>query len=177
LKSPGNDGVANEGWDRASAAVNFSRRRGIMKRGYFLPALLILITGFVSLPGQERDMRFIDGHKWESLSNLSKVGYLLGFEEGLKIAETAVLIEKKDAAEGKLESGFLDRMEKWISAYKVGDHFLENQVKIADDVFEEDENKMLMVAAVLPLVSKRVRGEIDDAELKERLEKLREVLK
>ncbi|MBN1223031.1 MAG: hypothetical protein JXB23_07260 [Candidatus Aminicenantes bacterium] len=148
-----------------------------MRRLFPLIVFVVFVWGTLPFMGQENHKEFIDGNEWGSLSAPVKLGYLRGFEEGLKIAETAVLLEKRDACEDRVDTALLDRIEKWISAYKVGADYLERKVERTDDLFREDENKVLMAAAVLPLVSRLVRGEIGEDELKERLAKLREVLK
>jgi hypothetical protein len=140
--------------------------------------IVLLIVVFVALgfAVQEPVKDLINGREWGGLSDETKRGYLMGFEEGLMIAQTAVLIEKKEMAKGSSDLGLLDRIEKWIEAYKVGSSNLESKVKTADDVFTKKAYQNIMVAAVLPLAAKRVRGEINNKELTEKLEQLRDVL-
>jgi hypothetical protein len=71
----------------------------------------------------------------------------------------------------------LDRIDQWIEAYKVGSSLLDRKVETADSVFKKEAYQSIMVAAVLPLVSKRVRGEVSDEELTEKLKQLQDVLK
>ena len=136
--------------------------------------ITIVVLGFSD---QEPVKDLINGQEWGELSADSKLGYLMGFEEGLMIAHTAVMIEKKEMEEGSADSALLDRIEQWIGAYKVGNKLLDSKVKTTDKVFEKDAYQTIMVAAVLPLVSKNVRVEISDEELTEKLEQLRDVLK
>ena len=70
-----------------------------------------------------------------------------------------------------------DSAGEWIEAYKVGSTLLDHKVETADNVFKKEDYQTIMVAAVLPLVSKKVRGEISDEELKEKLKQLLDVLK
>ena len=137
-------------------------------------AAIIIALGFAH---QEPMGDLINGQDWVGLSAEAKRGYLMGFQEGLMIAQTAVLIEKKEMNEGSVNAELLDRIDQWIGAYKVGSTLLGLKVKTADKVFKEDTYQTIMVAAVLPLVAKRVRGEISEEELTEKLEQLQDVLK
>ena len=148
-----------------------------MKRSIQIILFLTIIIAVLGFSGQESVKDLINGQEWGDLSADTKEGYLMGFEEGLMIAQTAVMIEKKEIEEGSKDSALLDRIEQWIEAYKVGSKLLDQKVKTADKVFEKDAYQTIMVAAVLPLVSKNVRGEISDEELTEKLEQLRDVLK
>jgi hypothetical protein len=46
-----------------------------------------------------------------------------------------------------------------------------------DSVYSQDSNAKLMAAPLVPLVSKRISGEISGDDFNERLKKLREILK
>jgi len=152
------------------------RLEGDMKRSIRVIVFLIVICAVLGFAVQEPIRDLINGQEWGRLSKETKVGYMMGFEEGLMIAQTAVKIEKKEIGKGAVEFALLDRIEKWIEVYKVGGLHLESKVKTADDVFAKDPYKSIMVAAVLPLAAKRVRGEINEKELIEKLEQLRDVL-
>jgi len=148
-----------------------------MKRSIRGIVFLTIIFVVIGIAAQEPVKDLINGQEWGKLSAEAKTGYLMGFEEGLMIAQTAVMIEKKEMEEGSTDAALLDRIEKWIDAYKVGSRLLDRKVETADNVFEKEAYQTIMVAAVLPLVSKKVRGEISDQELTEKLELLRDVLK
>lgn len=148
-----------------------------MQRTIRVILILTIIFAVLGFAVQEPVKNLINGQEWDELSTEAKKGYLMGFEEGLMIAQTAVMIEKKETAEGSADSASLDRIEKWIEAYKVGSTQLDRKVKTADMVFSKERYRDIMVAAVLPLASKRVRGEISDDELTEKMEQLRDVLK
>lgn len=150
---------------------------GGMKKIVLVLVFLTMIFFVIGITAQEPAKDLIDGQEWRKLSAESKAGYLMGFEEGLMIAQTAVMIERKEMEEGTTDAALLDRIEKWIVAYKVGSVLLARKVETADNIFEKEDNRAIMVAAVLPLVSKKVRGEISDEELAEKLEQLRDVLK
>ncbi|NOR13964.1 MAG: hypothetical protein GQ545_11990, partial [Candidatus Aminicenantes bacterium] len=96
---------------------------------------------------------------------------------GLNISRTAVLIEKNnaDTTESIVES--LDRIESWIQTYDAGETRLGLIILMMDSVYSQDSNAKLMAAPLIPLVSKRISGEISGDDFNERLEKLREVLK
>ncbi len=147
-----------------------------MKRS--IRVILFLTITFVVLgfAVQEPVKDLINGQEWGELSTETKMGYLMGLEEGLMIAQTAVMIEKKEMEEGSANSALLDRIEKWIDAYKVGSKNLDQKVKTTDNVFKKGTYQKIMVAAILPLVSKNVRGEISDEKLSEKLDQLRDVL-
>ena len=137
-------------------------------------AAIIIALGFAD---QEPVRDLINGQDWVGLSAEAKMGYLMGFQEGLMIAQTALLIEKKEMNEGSVNAELLGRIDQWIDAYKVGSTLLGLKVKTADKVFKKDTYQAIMVAAVLPLVAKRVRGEISEEELTEKLKQLQDVLK
>jgi hypothetical protein len=141
--------------------------------------LVLMIVGLTSfsLALQEQPQEFIDGTKWRTMSMEAKLGYLMGFQEGLKISHTAVLLEKKDAEDVESVVELLDRLESWIQTYTLGETRLGLIILSMDSVFAIDANKNLIAAAVVPLVTKRISGEISGADFNERIEKLREVLK
>jgi hypothetical protein len=107
----------------------------------------------------------------------AKLGFLMGFQEGLKISRTAVLIEKNNAdlADSTVES--LDRIESWIVTYAAGETRLGLIILMMDSVYSVGANAKLIAAALVPLVAKRIRGEISGDDFNERLEKLKDVLK
>lgn len=148
-----------------------------MKKSIRVFLFLAIFIVALGLAVQEPVKDLINGQEWGRLSAETKMGYLMGFEEGLIIAQTAVMIEKKEVEEESTESALLDRIEKWIDAYKVGSTLLDRKVKTTDNVFKKEAYQAIMVAAVLPMVSKNVRGEISDEELIEKLEQLLNVLK
>jgi hypothetical protein len=107
----------------------------------------------------------------------AKLGYLMGFQEGLEISRTAVLIER-DTPEltGSIDAS-LDRIESWIQTYKVGDTRIGLIILTMDSVYSVDANKVIIAVALVPLVTKRIRGEISGDDFNERLAKLKNVLK
>lgn len=126
---------------------------------------------------QEQPDVFMDGAKWKSLSMEAKLGYLMGFQEGLKISRIAVLLEKNNIAPEDPLIGPLNQIENWIRTYEVGDTQLGLIILTMDSVYTKDSNSNLIVAALVPLVTKRIRGEIGADDFEERLEKLKGVLK
>lgn len=148
-----------------------------MKKSIRVILFLTAIFLAVGFAAQEPIKDLINGQDWIGLTSEAKTGYMMGFQEGLMIAQTAVMIEKKELKEGSPDSVLLDRIDQWIEAYKVGSSLLSRKMETADDVFKKDTYQSIMVAAVLPLVAKRVREEISDEELTEKLEQLQDVLK
>ncbi len=138
--------------------------------------LLISIFSYVYGIQEQPDV-FIDGTKWKSLSMEAKLGYLMGFQEGLKISRTAVLIEKTNTGPEDPTIESLDHIESWIQTYEVGDTRLGLIILTMDSVFSVDANAKIIAAALVPLVTKRIRGEISGDDFNERLEKLKDVLK
>lgn len=126
---------------------------------------------------QEQPDVFIDGAKWKTLSMEAKLGYLMGFQEGLKISRTAVLIQKETADPDDPGSEFLDNIENWIQTYEIGDTRLGLIILTMDAVYSVDANAGVIAAALVPLVTKRIRGEITGDDFNERIEKLKDVLK
>ena len=126
---------------------------------------------------QEQPDVFIDGNKWKIMSMEAKLGYMMGFQEGLNISRTAVLIERNNGelAEPIVES--LDRIENWIQTYETGETRLGLIILTIDSVYSVETNAKLIAAALVPLVAKRIRGEISGEDFIERLEKLKDVLK
>lgn len=147
-----------------------------MKKSIFCLGLIMTVFSYVYGIQEQPDI-FIDGTKWKSLSMEAKLGYLMGFQEGLKISRTAVLIEKNgaDSTESIVES--LDRIESWIQTYDAGETRLGLIILMMDSVYSQDSNAKLMAAPLVPLVSKRISGEISGDDFNERLKKLREILK
>ncbi len=147
-----------------------------MKKTILCLGLIMTVFSYVYGIQEQPDV-FIDGTKWKSLSMEAKLGYLMGFQEGLKISRTAVLIEKNDAdsTESIVES--LDRIESWIQTYDAGETRLGLIILMMDSVYSQDSNAKLMAAPLIPLVSKRISGEISGDDFNERLKKLREILK
>ncbi len=147
-----------------------------MKKTILCLGLIMTVFSYVYGIQEQLDV-FIDGTKWKSLSMEAKLGYLMGFQEGLNISRTAVLIEKNnaDTTESIVES--LDRIESWIQTYDAGETRLGLIILMMDSVYSQDSNAKLMAAPLIPLVSKRISGEISGDDFNERLEKLREVLK
>jgi hypothetical protein len=125
---------------------------------------------------QEQPDVFIDGNKWKTMSMEAKLGYMMGFQEGLKISRTAVIIEKNNGEpiEPVVES--LDRIESWIHTYESGETRLGLILLMMDSVYSVETNAKLIAAALVPLVAKRIRGEISGDDFNERLEKLKDVL-
>lgn len=147
-----------------------------MKKTILCLGLIMTVFSYVYGIQEQPDV-FIDGTKWKSLSMEAKLGYLMGFQEGLKISRTAVLIEKNgaDSTESIVES--LDRIESWIQTYDAGETRLGLIILMMDSVYSQDSNAKLMAAPLIPLVSKRISGEISGDDFNERLKKLREILK
>lgn len=144
---------------------------------------IILGLGFLMIVfcpvhgNQEQPDVFIDGTKWKTMSMEAKLGYLMGFQEGLKISRTAVLIEKDNADPEEPVDESLDRIENWIQTYEAGETRLGMIILMMDSVYSVDANARLMAAALVPLVTKRINGEISGDDFTERIEKLRDVLK
>ena len=147
-----------------------------MKKTILCLGLIMTVFSYVYGIQEQPDV-FIDGTEWKSLSMEAKLGYLMGFQEGLNISRTAVLIEKNnaDTTESIVES--LDRIESWIQTYDAGETRLGLIILMMDSVYSQNSNAKLMAAPLIPLVSKRISGEISGDDFNERLEKLREVLK
>jgi hypothetical protein len=147
-----------------------------MKKTILCLGLIMMVFSYVYGIQEQPDI-FIDGTKWKSLSMEAKLGYLMGFQEGLKISRTAVLIEKNnaDTTESIVES--LDRIASWIQTYDAGETRLGLIILMMDSVYSQDSNAKLMAAPLVPLVSKRISGEISGDDFNERLKKLREILK
>ena len=124
-------------------------------------ALGLIIGVFSYLHGiQEQPDKFMDGTKWKSLSMEAKLGYLMGFQEGLKISRTAVLLEKSEIEPEDTFKESLDQIENWIRTYEVGDTRLGLIILTIDSVYSEDSSDTLITAALIPLVTKRITGEI-----------------
>ncbi len=147
-----------------------------MKKTILCLGLIMTVFSYVYGIQEQPDV-FIDGTKWKSLSMEAKLGYLMGFQEGLKISRTAVLIEKNDADSTEAIVESLDRIESWIQTYDAGETRLGLIILMMDSVYSQDSNAKLMAAPLIPLVSKRISGEISGDDFNERLKKLREILK
>jgi hypothetical protein len=147
-----------------------------MKKTIVTLGLIMGVFSFVYGIQEQPDV-FMDGTKWKSLSMEVKMGYLMGFQEGLKISRTAVLLEKDNIEPEDPFIGSLNQIENWIRTYEVGDTRLGLIILTMDSVYSEDSNYTLIAAALVPLVTKRIRGEISDDDFNERLEKLKNVLK
>jgi hypothetical protein len=147
-----------------------------MKKTILCIGLLMSITAYVYGIQEQTDV-FIDGTKWKTLSMEAKLGYLMGFQEGLKISRTAVLIEKEHEDITEPVTVRLDRIDSWIQTYIIGETRLGLIILTMDSVYTVDANENVLAAALVPLVTKRIRGEISGDDLNERLERLREVLK
>jgi hypothetical protein len=147
-----------------------------MKKTIFGFALVLIIVSLVYAI-QEQPNEFIDGTKWKNMSMEAKLGYLLGFQEGLMISRTAVLIEKDNADPEKPIEPSLDRIENWIQTYEAGDTRIGLIILTIDSVYSVDAYEKLFAAALVPLVAKKIRGEISTEDFNERLENLKDVLK
>ena len=147
-----------------------------MKKAIFSLGLLMSIVSFI-YAFQEQPEVFLDGSKWKTMSMEAKLGYLMGFREGLKISRTAVLIERDDTDLEELVGVSLDRIEKWIQTYETGDTRIGLIILTMDSVYNVDAYKGIIAAALVPLVTKRIRGEISQDDFNERLKKLKDVLK
>ena len=147
-----------------------------MKNTILCLGFLLSIVSFV-YGIQVQPNAFIDGFKWKTMSMEAKLGYLMGFQEGLEISRTAVLIER-DAPKptGSIDAS-LDRIESWIQTYEVGDTRIGLIILTMDSVYSVDANKEIIAVALVPLVTKRIRGEISGDDFNERLAKLKDVLK
>jgi len=150
-------------------------RKTMKKTILSLGFLLIVISYGFSI--QEQSDLFIDGNKWKIMSMEAKLGYMMGFQEGLKICRTAVLIEKDNGESTEPFAESLDRIESWIQTYETGETRLGLIILMIDSVYSVETNSPLIVAALVPLVAKRIRGEISGEDFNERLEKLKDVLK
>lgn len=125
---------------------------------------------------QEQPEEFIDGFKWKTLSMETKLGYLMGFQEGLMISRMGVLIEKNNADSGESIETSLERIENWIQTYEAGETRLGLIILTIDAVYSVDANAKLIASALVPLVAKRIRGEISGDDFNERLKKLKDIL-
>jgi len=147
-----------------------------MKKTILCLGLLICVFSYGYGIQEQLDV-FIDGTKWKTMSMEAKLGYLMGFQEGLNISRTAVLIEKNNGDPKEPIAESLDRIESWIQTYEVGDTRLGLIILMMDSVYTQDFNSKLMAAPLIPLVSKRITGEISGDDFNERIEKLKDVLK
>jgi len=147
-----------------------------MKKIFLFLGFFICVFSY-GLSIQKQPDVFIDGTKWKTMSMEAKLGFMMGFQEGLKISRMAVLIERNndDLTEPIAES--LDRIERWILTYEAGETRLGLVILMMDSVYSVDTNAKLIAAALVPLVAKRIRGEISGEDFNERLEKLKDVLK
>jgi hypothetical protein len=146
-----------------------------MKKTILCLGLLIYVFSYGYSIQEQLDV-FIDGTKWKTMSMEAKLGYLMGFQEGLKISRTAVLIEKNNANLADPTAECLNRIESWIQTYEAGETRLGLIILTMDSVYSVDANAKLITAALVPLVAKRIRGEISGDDFNERLEKLKDVL-
>lgn len=151
-------------------------KRIIMKKTILCLGFFLSIVSFVYGIQVQPDV-FIDGFKWKTLSMEAKLGYLMGFQEGLGISRTAVLIERDTADSTESIDASLDRIENWIQTYEVGDTRIGLIILTMDSVYNIDDNKEIIAVALVPLVTKRIRGEISGDDFNERLAKLKDVLK
>jgi hypothetical protein len=126
---------------------------------------------------QEQPDLFIDGTKWKTMSMETKLGYMMGFQEGLKISRTAVLVEKSNGEPEEPIVESLKRVENWIQTYEAGNTRLGLIILTIDSVYSDEANSKLIAAALVPLVTKRIRGEISGEDFSQRLEKLKDVLR
>jgi hypothetical protein len=148
-----------------------------MKKTAIGLGLLMSIFFYVYAVQEQPDV-FLDGTKWKVMSMEAKLGYMMGFQEGLKISRTAVLIEKDDAeSAGEPIDASLERIENWIKTYEIGDTRIGLIILTMDSVYSVDANQKLLAAALVPLVAKRITGEISPDDFKERLVQLKDVLK
>ncbi len=152
-----------------------SKRIAMKKTLLCLGAVLSIVSFIFGI--QVQTEVFIDGFKWETLSMEAKLGYLMGFQEGLGISRTAVLIERDTTDPTGSIDASLDRIENWIQTYEVGDTRIGLIILTMDSVYSVDANKEIFAVALVPLVTKRIRGEISEDDFNERLEKLKDVLK
>jgi hypothetical protein len=146
-------------------------KKAIVSLGLFM-SLFSLIYAI-----QEQPDVFLDGSKWKTMSMEAKLGYLMGFKEGLKISRTAVLIERDKTDLEESISASLDQIEKWIQTYEPGDTRIGLIILTMDSVYNVDAYKGIIAAALVPLVTKRIRQEISQDDFNERLKKLKDVLK
>ena len=147
-----------------------------MKKAILGLGLLMGLCSFICAIQEQPDV-FVDGTKWKTMSMEAKLGYLMGFQEGLKISRTAILIEKENTDPEKPIDASLERVEDWIKTYEAGDTRLGLIILTMDSVYSVDANKVLIAAALVPLVAKRIRGEISPDDFNARLEQLKNVLK
>ena len=147
-----------------------------MKNAIFSLGLLMSIVSFIYAFQEQPDV-FLDGSKWKTMSMEAKLGYLMGFKEGLEISRTAVLIERDNSDLGPPVGASLDRIENWIQTYEAGDTRLGLIILTMDSVYSVDANQGIIAAALVPLVTKRIRGDISPDDFNERLEQLKDVLK
>jgi hypothetical protein len=147
-----------------------------MKKAIFSLGLLMSIFSFIYAIQEQPDV-FINGAKWKTMSMEAKLGFLMGFQEGLRISRTAVLIERDNTDPEARVGASLDRIENWIQTYEAGDTRLGLIILTMDSVYSVDANERIIAAALVPLVTKRIRGEITPEDFNERLEQLKDVLK
>ena len=138
-------------------------------------ALLLIIVSLIYAI-QEQPNEFIDGTR-KTMPMEAKLGYLMGFQEGLMISRTAALIEKDNTDPEKPIDASLDRIENWIQTYEAGDTRIGLIILTIDSVYNIDAYKKLFAAALVPLVAKKIRGEISTEDFNQRLENLKDVLK
>ena len=147
-----------------------------MKKILLSLGFLICLFSF-GFSSQEQLDVFIDGTKWKTMSMEAKLGYMMGFQEGLKISRTAVLVEMSNGEPEEPIVESLERVENWIQTYEAGNTRLGLIILMIDSVYSDEANTKLIAAALVPLVAKRIRGEISGEDFSQRLEKLKDVLR
>ncbi len=134
--------------------------------------LFIFLVLQCSIQGQEK--AFLDGNDWNVFPTEAKRGFLLGFEEGIKVVGMVGLGQQHITTSPE-SIEILERMKIWIDFFmgKTSRGTYEQLIEGIDKVYDHYANKHIEIFNVQRLVKMRINGELSEEEFQNSLMKRR----
>lgn len=129
-----------------------------MKRQKIMFMVLFFLLVCVFLPYQflGKETQLLNGYDWEKLPYMFKHGYLKGFHMGV-IRATSVTTSfflESDKDRKEIVNSIIEKLGSADVLYK-------QAVESIDELYKDSSNKHIFVVYLIPLVCKKIRGEIN----------------
>lgn len=149
-----------------------------MKGKIFLSfPILILLTCLSDTYSEKVQKIFHDGYDWKKWTQEVKLGYILGLHDGLKVGQMAAKLANSKISQQSIEKEIINDFDKWLNSYVSPGAQLGLIIKGVDNIYTDDENKLIPINQVVSLMSKRINDEISSEKLREEIDKARVAFK
>jgi len=163
-----------------------------MKRKNITLSLLLIFLIFVlELSSEIEEKAYYDGYDWEKWSFEIRFGYIIGIGEGIGnslaiyksvknlVLEKLELIEKLggDKPIIDLARDNIKIYDKYVNPMDITNIKYIQIIDGINSIYKDYANKNISIIDILPLVLKRIKGEITKEELEKELKQIRSVYK